>query len=871
MGTLVGACHCSAQTTNAFDQASDPAYAGLGAPDGLATGGQNGGTGFEPWTFSVGGSGGSFIQNNGPSGFSFDMWNTAADSATVAVRPFSVPLSPGQSFSVQLRLNSLDSNLATNMLALQDGSGNILFAYWHVGFESNPNNGSYHDAATSAGVATNFTYAYQQFKKFTFTLNSPTNYTFSDAGTGASFTGVISNAQIAQVSFLRRNGAYTPPNGQDFQFDQLLISAASPASFQSVAPAPDSLSAPAGGPISLQVVSGGVLLNTNAVSMTVDGGSVTPTVGGSGSLMSVSYSPSPALSQGTLHTARVIVEDENTVPYTNSWSFTTGYPSLPVVLPGPFSTSNGIDKVIFSAAGEGWLGTNYDAGSSKTLYVRQSMVFWDLNGEVANDGSGGCYGGLHFFNGGAERLLTGQSWRRNTWSLDDKAGGDIGELSLPPETTVVVGEWHTVVTRVDYTPGGNAHVSVWLDPDFGQTEANQPYPPLQVEMDNTFDNIRLRCGNGTANATWTNIIVAATSAGVGFVAPAAPQFQGFVPGMNASSAAPSTPIAAEILLGSYAIDTNNVQLTLDGNNVTPSFVVTSNSISLNYQPAVPFEPGSFHSVMLSVTDANSDLYSTGWSFTVDVYPTLPATLADSTNGTVDAFGGGAGTTIWNSQNGWLAGNYGPTSSNTLYMRFSVNFLDLNGETGDGGGFGGFHLYQGNTEVLLIGNNWGSTNWSIDDITAPDVDLTPQTPVVLGEWHTMVVKTEFVPNADDNITIWLDPDFEVAEGAQPNAPVTFAANNSFDSVHLRAGNGSAYAQFTNIVVGATAPDVGFPETVPPALLSIQLLGGNVDISWSGAGILQEAPSITGTWVDSGDQSNPQSRPATNSAQFFRIKQ
>ena len=157
------------------------------------------------------------------------------------------------------------------------------------------------------------------------------------------------------------------------------------------------------------------------------------------------------------------------------------------------------------------------------------------------------------------------------------------------------------------------------------------------------------------------------------------------------------------------------------------------------------------------------------------------------------------------------------------------------------------------------------------MTAPDVDLTPVTPVVLGEWHTMVVKTKFVPNADDNITIWLDPDFAVAEGAQPNAPVTFSANNSFDSVHLRAGNGSAYAQFTNIVVGATAPDVGFPDVVPPALLSIQLLGGNVDISWSGSGTLQEAPSITGAWVNSGDQSNPQSRPATNSAQFFRIKQ
>lgn len=81
-----------AQTTNAFDQASNSAYTGLGAPNGLGTGGQNGGFGFGAWTFSVsGGSGGSFIQSGGPSGSSFDLWNGSANNSTVAVRPFSSP------------------------------------------------------------------------------------------------------------------------------------------------------------------------------------------------------------------------------------------------------------------------------------------------------------------------------------------------------------------------------------------------------------------------------------------------------------------------------------------------------------------------------------------------------------------------------------------------------------------------------------------------------------------------------------------------------------------------------------------------------------------------------------------------------------
>src|SRR4051812_31371313 len=68
-----------AQVTNAFDAASDAAYFGLGAPNGLDVGGQNGGFGFGQWTFAIntpsGGAGGSFIENNGPSGNSFDLWN----------------------------------------------------------------------------------------------------------------------------------------------------------------------------------------------------------------------------------------------------------------------------------------------------------------------------------------------------------------------------------------------------------------------------------------------------------------------------------------------------------------------------------------------------------------------------------------------------------------------------------------------------------------------------------------------------------------------------------------------------------------------------------------------------------------------------
>jgi hypothetical protein len=114
------------------------------------------------------------------------------------------------------------------------------------------------------------------------------------------------------------------------------------------------------------------------------------------------------------------------------------------------------------------------------------MMFGNLNGEIA-DNQGGCYGGLHFFQDDTERLLVGESWLRINWSVDDKVGGQGGEINLLPVTLVVTNEWHTMVTRIDYSPGGNAAVKVWLDPDFNQMEANQPHVPQTFSMNNTFN------------------------------------------------------------------------------------------------------------------------------------------------------------------------------------------------------------------------------------------------------------------------------------------------------------------------------------------------------------------------------------------------
>jgi hypothetical protein len=147
-------------------------------------------------------------------------------------------------------------------------------------------------------------------------------------------------------------------------------------------------------------------------------------------------------------------------------------------------------------------------------------------------------------------------------------------------------------------------------------------------------------------------------------------------------------------------------------------------------------------------------------------------------------------------------------------------------------------------------------------------LPPTNVVAVNEYHTLAIKSVYSANSNATETIWLDPDFTKSEGSQPNPPQVVTMNNTFDTTCLRYGNGSAAAEFSNIVIAATSP---FAVGVP-AKLSIQKSDGNVVISWTGTGgTLQSAPAVTGPWTPTGNSANPQVISPTNSATFFRLWQ
>ncbi|HEX7655264.1 MAG TPA: hypothetical protein VF607_17270, partial [Verrucomicrobiae bacterium] len=175
----------------------------------------NQGFGFGNWTVS----GGGYLTSDSPA--SFGLSNRVANSLVSATRPFASGLAVGQSFGVQLMMNSLDTAVNTNGFRLLDASGNVLFTYWHQGGDNA--NAHYTDAQTTNGTATGFAFDYGLMDAFLFTLTSATNYSFSDQATGVTFSGRLAGTNIAQVQFFRANGTGTPSNGQDFKFNALVI------------------------------------------------------------------------------------------------------------------------------------------------------------------------------------------------------------------------------------------------------------------------------------------------------------------------------------------------------------------------------------------------------------------------------------------------------------------------------------------------------------------------------------------------------------------------------------------------------------------------------------------------------------------------
>ncbi|MGA2439317.1 MAG: PEP-CTERM sorting domain-containing protein [Tepidisphaeraceae bacterium] len=226
--------------SNASDNASNSPYVVFSAFSG-----QNGGTGFGPWTVNVTGSGGDYINNATYDNTgvvttpNFDIWNDTNDGTgggtygvdvTTAIRPFTSALSPDQIFKFSDVLhyaNQTQGGGSALGWSLEDSSGNALFDFHTAGgaagyFLSDANN--------SDTLETTVPYNYQDGDTFAFELNdSSGDYTLTVTcaptgnvtGGSQTFTGQISMATggPSQVAIYNNNGE----GGSDIEFNTLAI------------------------------------------------------------------------------------------------------------------------------------------------------------------------------------------------------------------------------------------------------------------------------------------------------------------------------------------------------------------------------------------------------------------------------------------------------------------------------------------------------------------------------------------------------------------------------------------------------------------------------------------------------------------------
>ncbi len=172
-----------------------------------------------------------------------------------------------------------------------------------------------------------------------------------------------------------------------------------------------------------------------------------------------------------------------------------------------------------------------------------------------------------------------------------------------------------------------------------------------------------------------------------------------------------------------------------------------------------------------------------------------------------------------------------TSSGTLYFKFHVDPLS---DFGMEEYLAAFQLFENDTERLAVGNSakaWAYSAFNTAETgghnqVAGDVDLSSSRP---EEYHegdmqtyelprrgvqcTIVFKVEFIPGADDRVTVWMNPNLAhgaTEDGQLASLTTRFRANASFNQIRLRhAGLGPGW-EFSNMAIATSFNDFVVPR-------------------------------------------------------------
>jgi signal transduction histidine kinase len=167
-----------------------------------------------------------------------------------------------------------------------------------------------------------------------------------------------------------------------------------------------------------------------------------------------------------------------------------------------------------------------------------------------------------------------------------------------------------------------------------------------------------------------------------------------------------------------------------------------------------------------------------------------------------------------------------TSAGTLYFKFRVDPLsDVSKEEY----FAAFELFENDTERLAIGNSpkawaysaFNTSEKGVANQVAGDVDLFSSRPEAYdhedvqpyelprrGTPCTIVFKVEYIPGADDQVTVWMNPNLSrgaTEENQLKTLTTKFKGNASFNQIRLRHGGLGAGWTFSDMAVATSFND------------------------------------------------------------------
>jgi hypothetical protein len=185
---------------------------------------------------------------------------------------------------------------------------------------------------------------------------------------------------------------------------------------------------------------------------------------------------------------------------------------------------------------------------------------------------------------------------------------------------------------------------------------------------------------------------------------------------------------------------------------------------------------------------------------------------------------------WNYAPPGLSLSRGAATTGTLYFKYTVTNPASNNTTE--GYYAGMSFFDGGAEHLGVGNGWDPYAYSAFNTTVGNKDLNSATPET-GETYqhvkptdmtTIVLRVDFNSFANDNITVWLNPNLSQTEAAQSAALTTyFDADANFDTIYLREGGGGDGWTFSNFAIAENSTDTGFFAVPEPSAVLLGSFG------------------------------------------------